>query len=702
MNCWLVILVLSTAVAVVLPGSETGAYAQFDSPAAQQRSGVEPDDVRCNEGLFLVIRSGDRAACIRESTAQRLGMEITTAQEMRAPDVPPSQQDTRRHGDGGPVQDETGAEKRGTATFAPDGGTGSDSEPPTRTNGDVPPPPPPAPTPPPPPLPPPAPTRETAVTPATPAPSYGQRVPFEFVTFFRDEPVRVQIMVDPNRTGYWPPFSDKNVADELVHKFAGLLGEVVDEEHVWAFTPKIYGNSPSENITIDFDFTVKGYNYHYLSDFGSYGAENAYYVPRGLGFMYQGDGSEQNLAYTYPGPSGGGGAGLDYIGYGPDPTGGKNHLEYITRFMDTMGFEKWSVYAPYGRDPEVSGGEYEFTVFNGVMLDEPEDIKAVLDTKGPDVELAKDFVKKKNRARTFEPNMTMEYINNNPEEYEAALKRWELNPLTLNDIRNDYDRYKEEIFDHLKTNFFPDGLPKKAEYNDGIGYMKFQFGGGSTAIYFGGWSDYRIPDPVLSGRDAVETAIEFSKTDETLAGSECKLSIRDRSVDPEPRYVHLVQVGGIPFWRVDLGTCDVPYEIHEVYYETSKIVEPLSKKSGHDNWKEFKSFAEANPDYKLEDAYSADPDDGVPQALIWAVWDPGLKHKLDMLYQVDVVVFVDALDGQTVWFSEDFTTDYEREKIQSWLTDENVWFVEDGQVVFATDWPDGYLSKTHWLMAIPP
>ena len=130
--------------------------------------------------------------------------------------------------------------------------------------------------------------------------------------------------------------------------------------------------------------------------------------------------------------------------------------------MDTMGFENWSVDNPYGRDLEVRVGEYEFPVFNGVVLDEPEDIMAVLDTKGPDVKLAKDFVKKnKNTVRTFEPNMTMEYIHNNYEEYEAALRQWERDSLTLNDIRNDYDRYKEAIFDHLKsTSFSLYGLPK--------------------------------------------------------------------------------------------------------------------------------------------------------------------------------------------------------------------------------------------------
>ena len=402
------ILVLSAIAVTMLSGLEISAHAQFDSPAAQQRSGVEPWDVMCNEGLFLVIRSGDRAACVRESTAQWLGLEITTAQDMRVPDVPTPQQD-KRHSDGGSVPDETGAEKSGTATFAPDGGIGSDSESPTRTNGDVPPPPPPgtpnpagSPTPPPPPgtpnparsptppplpppgtpnpagsptppplpppgtpnldvpPPPPAPTREAADTSPVPIPPYGQRVPFEFVTFFRDEPVRVQIMVDPNRTGYWPIFSDK-VTDELVDKFAGILSEVVDEEHVRAFTPNTYGRGgiPAEDITDDFDFTAKGYKYRYLSDFGSYATTNSYHVAQGLDFQYQGDGPERNLAYKA-----GGGSGFTYIGYGPDPTGGKNHLEWIARFMNTMGFENWSVDNPYGRDPEVRGGEYEFAVFN--------------------------------------------------------------------------------------------------------------------------------------------------------------------------------------------------------------------------------------------------------------------------------------------------------------------------------------------------
>ena len=212
--------------------------------------------------------------------------------------------------------------------------------------------------------------------------------------------------------------------------------------------------------------------------------------------------------------------------------------------------------------------------------------------------------KNKNTARTFEHNMTEEYIRNDYDEYEvkyeAALKQWELDSLTLNDIRNDYDRYKEEIFDHLKSNFFSSyGLPKMSERHDGIGYMKFRFGGGATRISFGGWSNYTIPDPVLSGRDAVEKAIEFSKTDVILAGPDCGLSIKDRSVDPEPRYVHPTQVAGTPFWRVDMGLCD------------------LSK--------------------------------------------------------ADVVILVDALDGQTVWFSEDvYTTDDDKEVMRSWFTDENV------------------------------
>ena len=48
------------------------------------------------------------------------------------------------------------------------------------------------------------------------------------------------------------------------------------------------------------------------------------------------------------------------------------------------------------------------------------------------------------------------------------MKSWELNLLTANDIRNDYDRYKE-IFGPLKSNFFPDGLPRISKRHDGIG-----------------------------------------------------------------------------------------------------------------------------------------------------------------------------------------------------------------------------------------
>ena len=51
------------------------AHAQYDPPSAQVRSGVSPEDVCCNEGLFLVIRDSGDPACVREATAERLGLE---------------------------------------------------------------------------------------------------------------------------------------------------------------------------------------------------------------------------------------------------------------------------------------------------------------------------------------------------------------------------------------------------------------------------------------------------------------------------------------------------------------------------------------------------------------------------------------------------------------------------------------------------
>ena len=51
------------------------AHAQLDSPSAQMRSGVPPEEVQCNEGLLLVIRHGGDPACVREATAERLGLE---------------------------------------------------------------------------------------------------------------------------------------------------------------------------------------------------------------------------------------------------------------------------------------------------------------------------------------------------------------------------------------------------------------------------------------------------------------------------------------------------------------------------------------------------------------------------------------------------------------------------------------------------
>ena len=52
----------------------SASWADLESPLAQLRSGTAPEDVLCNEGLILVIRTGD-PACMREATAQHLGLD---------------------------------------------------------------------------------------------------------------------------------------------------------------------------------------------------------------------------------------------------------------------------------------------------------------------------------------------------------------------------------------------------------------------------------------------------------------------------------------------------------------------------------------------------------------------------------------------------------------------------------------------------
>ncbi len=52
-----------------------------------------------------------------------------------------------------------------------------------------------------------------------------------------------------------------------------------------------------------------------------------------------------------------------------------------------------------------------------------------------------------------------------------------------------------------------------------------------------------------------------------------------------------------------------------------------------------------------------------------------------------VLIYVDALDGRTVWFKGDGESASGKKYRQSLLDDQGVWFLEGDDIVFAKDWP---------------
>ena len=71
-----------------------------------------------------------------------------------------------------------------------------------------------------------------------------------------------------------------------------------------------------------------------------------------------------------------------------------------------------------------------------------------------------------------------------------------------------------------------------------------------------------------------------------------------------------------------------------------------------------------------------------------APYSPYHQHIFNRAHEINVDVFVDALDGQTTWFRENEEWDSEwRSEVRwrnSFFEDENVWFLEDGEVTFAS------------------
>ena len=561
------------------------AYAE--TPAAQLRAGVAPDEVECSADLVLAVWAGG-PACVREQTVVRLGLELVE-RPLRAADAP-SFSDAAAH--------ETQVAEIRPHVLVPV----SEVE-----------------------------IREPEKIPVPPP---ERRVPVESISVFKGDPYRITIMMDPDRTGYLMPMTKAEI-DELVKKFVAILGETMDYTAVQNIRDP---DSSFVEVTEDFDFLGDIYKFYYFTDDALFTTVNTIHDP-----------NPPQLRQSYAGI-------IHYVRYF-SPLSSADHTEVITRFMDEMGFDGWTVYDPYGKGPRSTQYIYEYYLFRGTHLDE-------LNMSSLD------------RVRNLGPSADLVKL----------LPEVESGQISVDYVRANYENYEDKILAMVES--WP--FPRKIEH-DGYGSMRFWFDGGSVIIGFDGWSSDPVPDPIISRKDAVELAVEFARTDETLSGPQCGLDIPNRSVEDEPRYIHLTSVGGMPFWKVLMGACDTRYTAHELKNDPTV---------NH-------QFGEFLGDYSLDvdegrKTVKLDQDGRFDLTSIGlAPLDKHEQNELDYIHDIDVAVYVDAINGKNLWFSEVGKYDYSSKlNYQTSLKDQNVWFLEDRQVVFAEDWPKGYLEETYLLMEL--
>ena len=658
------------AVSALLALSQSGA--QLASPLAQEEAGAAPADVLCNEGLVLVMRASG-AACLRPATADRLGLEILQRSEryghadapvvsdgaladlagqpekgsvqvrahslVPAPDFKPALQ----HPDTGErlecVWEQCYAVSPSSETYAGLHGAQCSRHGKCFVVSDVPPP--------------------------------TEREPLVFFSSFRGEPIRTTIMVDPDRTGYWST-ATKAELDELLPRLAGSLyqsliahtiadlGPAVrapDGTRIWAAIGAGFENARWQDQwqTVagdDFDFTSERYDYLWSSNKGWFTAHN------GL------DGGK-----------------IEHQSYTPVP-GSPTGLEFAAEFMDTMGFDDWSVYV---------GKVWGSGLIHGTVLDQTTDLKENYKATGPTVQQVTSFI----QDARGDPELDPEKMTNSV---------WH--------IRNNYGTYRDAIFDR----FEPDHIPLTA-YNEGAGWISVGPVPDGMAGTFEGWSDYPIPKPAVSRTEAIERALEFAAADPVLSGPECGLSVQDRSAEDRPRYVYLDQVAGAPFWVVDMGACEVLRDLcHDDIVFSQDL---LSMEEENAVIEEAKARGQWNLNLVYDperwNTWGADSDQcriilekatGLKinafgrinsSAMDKAPYMPYHQHVFNRIHEINVDVFVDALDGQTAWFRENEEWDSDIRWRNSFFEDKNVWFLEDGKVTFASKWPKGYIYETVWL-----
>ena len=654
------ILAASVLMAALASVSQSGA--QLAPPLAQVEAGAAPEEVLCNEGLVLVIRSAD-PACVRPSTAERLGLEAVPPPDSRA-GAPAADGTQAGPSDPGPAEikahvlvpapdfkpamqhPETG--ERLECFFGKCWAVSPSSSTYAGLHGD-------------------RCVRHGDCFVVSDVPPPAEREPLVFFTHFKGEPLRTTILVDPDRTGYWAT-ATKAELNELMPRLASALKSEIDEHFVT--DPTQYFLTADDAVLLpaalgpgfpnarwqgfglpmaddSFDATAKKYDYNWQVENGWFTATNEL------------DGGR-----------------IHHQRYSP-MTSADTGLEFASNVMDAMGFDNWAL--NFGL---ISG----LGIVRGTTLDQTTDLADHFKTRGPTAE------------------GTAKFIGNPPRPSYYP----ELNSSRLSDgvqhIRANYDQYQEAILGSMP----PTPVPLTV-YDEGSGWMLLGLGIDGISVYFEGWSDYPIPKPALSSTHAIERALEFAASDPVLSGPECGLSVPDRSDEDRPRYVYLDQVAGTPFWVVDMGACEVRHDLCRAgemagreallsIKEVRTVVRIQADMAGGrigdwvDTPEQCKTVWETGTRIRAtaDRIYSSDMD-GFQHM-------PHHQHIFNRAYEINVDIFVDALDGQTVWFRENEEWDDDSRWRISHFEDKNVWFLEDGDITFASNWPKGYVDETMWLL----
>ncbi len=440
------------------------AYA-FDSPLKQIQSGVAIEEIQCNGDLVLVVFSNSRPACVKETTAQKLGLDIIPPYipKYNAPELD-VQSDTSLLSNSTGTQDivdfdanintdnissditsnsttqnileldaqsdtsllSNSTETHDTADFDTDANTDSTSS--TMTSN------------------------STTLDILDP---YG-REPTTISMMFAGDVATFNITKHPGLPEHIPPYSWETAAT-VSDTIADILGHTKYGERSELHNRITYGFSDSPSRIVIHTNTWVG--------------------------------------------------GIEYFSWNPGPVYPEKQLEYITHFMDGMGYENWGIW-----DHWTNTRKSTYTLINGQPTGYYYTAEEYAKIQGKNVKAMEEYI---------------------------------------------------EIYGATSYAL------QKIDWN-GIGRVHFIFdGSGGTVINVGSWDNgVQTPPVLLSKSDAWDRAVKYALTNKLLQGPQCSIILDEKPADNDKDII-LDQVWGTKFWVTKVGSCSSP-DLKSNYCTTEK------------------------------------------------------------------------------------------------------------------------------------